>query len=179
MQQSISFSLIIIPLCQTKLENSSLNVISFSVRSSPARLSPPRPGRSFQNVSGKAFTSSVGKIVSNHLWQGFHLLNREDIFKPSLARFSPPRPGRSFSNLLMQGFHLLDRADRFQTFSGKTFTSSTGSPMNLATVSGVMPSGRRLRTPDMALLSKRPIFANIIKIVELRLGLGDSNRVCP
>ena len=109
MQQSISFSLIIIPLCQTKLENSSLNVISFSVKSSPARFSPPRPERSFQNVSGKAFTSSVGKIVSNHLWQGFHLLGREDIFKPSHARFSPPRPGRSFSNLLMQGFHLLDR----------------------------------------------------------------------
>ena len=125
MQQSISFSLIIIPLCQTKLENSSLNVISFSVKSSPARFSPPRPERSFQNVSGKAFTSSVGKIVSNHLWQGFHLLgreivssllwqgfdfiDREDRSKPSLARLSPPRPGRSFSNLLMQGFHLLDR----------------------------------------------------------------------
>ena len=93
MQQSISFSLIIIPLCQTKLENSSLNVISFSVKSSPARFSPPRPERSFQNVSGKAFTSSVGrsfqafsgkaltssigKIVPNLLWQGFHLLDRE------------------------------------------------------------------------------------------------------
>lgn len=143
MQQSISFSLIIIPLCQTKLENSSLNVISFSVRSSPARLSPPRPGRSFQNVSGKAFTSSVGKIVSSLLWQGFDFIDRED---------------------------------RFQTFSCKAFTSSTGSPINLATVSGVMPSGRRLRTPDMALLSKRPIFANIIKIVELKLGLGGSDR---
>ena len=77
MQQSISFSLIIIPLCQTKLENSSLNVISFSVKSSPARLSPPRPGRSFQTFSGKAFTSSIGKIVPNLLWQGFHLLDRE------------------------------------------------------------------------------------------------------
>lgn len=109
MQQSISFSLIIIPLCQTKLENSSLNVISFSVRSSPARFSPPRSERSLQKFSCKAFTSSTGQIASNHLWQGFHLLNREDIFKPSLARFSPPRPGRSFSNLLMQGFHLLDR----------------------------------------------------------------------
>ena len=109
MQQSISFSLIIIPLCQTKLENSSLNVISFSVKSSPARLSPPRPGRSFQKFSCKAFTSSVGKIASNLLWQGFHLLDRADrfqtisckaftsstgqiVFKPSHARFSPPRP---------------------------------------------------------------------------------------
>ena len=144
MQQSISFSLIIIPLCQTKLEKSSLNVISFSVRSSPARFSPPRSERSFQKFSCKAFTSSIGKI---------------------------------FSNLLWQGFHLLDRADRFQTFSCKVFTSSTGSPMHLATVSGGMPSGRRLRTPDMALLSKRPIFANIIKIVELTLGLGGSGRV--
>ena len=141
MQQSISFSLIIIPLCQTKLENSSLNVISFSVRSSPARFSPPRSERSFQNVSGKAFTSSVGKIVSNHLWQGFHLLGREIV-----------------SSLLWQGFDFIDREDRFQTFSCKAFTSSTGSPINLATVSGVMPSGRRLRTPDMALLSKRPIL---------------------
>ena len=141
MQQSISFSLIIIPLCQTKLENSSLNVISFSVRSSPGRFSPPRSERSLQKFSCKAFTSSVGQIVSNHLWQGFHLLNREDIFKPSRARFSPPRSGRSFSNFLLQGFHLLDRADRFQTFSCKVFTSSTGSPMHLATVSGGMPSG--------------------------------------
>ena len=81
------------------------------------------------------------------------------------------------SDLLLPGFDLLDRADRFQTFSCKAFTSSTGSPMHLATVSGVMPSGRRLRTPDMALLSKRPIFANIIKIVELKLGLGGSGRV--
>ena len=92
MQQSISFSLIIKPLCQTKLEKSSLNVISFSVRSSPARLSPPRPGRSFQNVSGKAFTSSVGKIFSNLLWQSFDLLGREIV-----------------SSLLWQGFDLLGR----------------------------------------------------------------------
>ena len=62
-------------------------------KTSLARLSPPRSGRSFQTISGKAFTSSTGQIV----------------FKPSLARLSPPRPGRSFSNLLMQGFHLLDR----------------------------------------------------------------------
>ena len=89
MQQSISFSLIIIPLCQTKLENSSLNVISFSVKSSPARFSPPRPERSFQNVSGKAFTSSVGKIFSNLLMQGFHLLNRKsDASCNSLRRYA-------------------------------------------------------------------------------------------
>lgn len=62
-----------------------------------------------QIFSCEAFTSSIGQIASEVLLQGFHLLNREDIFKPSLARFSPPRPGRSFSNLLMQGFHLLDR----------------------------------------------------------------------
>ena len=146
MQQSISFSLIIIPLCQTKLEKSSLNVISFSVRSSPARFSPPRSERSLQKFSCKAFTSSTWQIASN---------------------------------LLLQDFHLIDREDRFQTFSCKAFTSSIGSPINLATVSRVLPPARRLRTPDMALSSKRPIFANIIKIVELRLGLGDSNRVCP
>ena len=96
MQQSISFSLIIIPLCQTKLENSSLNVISFSVRSSPGRFSPPRPGRSFSNL----------------LMQGFHLLDRKDRFRSSLARLSPPRPGRSFSYLLWQGFDFIDREDR-------------------------------------------------------------------
>ena len=125
MQQSISFSLIIIPLCQTKLEKSSLNVISFSVRSSPARFSPPRSERSLQTFSCKVFTSSTGKIASEVLLQGFHLLDRADRFKPSHARFSPPRPGRSFqtfsskafsssvrqivSNLLWQCCHLLDR----------------------------------------------------------------------
>ena len=89
MQQSISFSLIIIPLCQTKLENSSLNVISFSVRSSPARFSPPRSERSFQTISGKAFTSSIGQIVSNLLWQGFHLLDRKsDASCNSLRRYA-------------------------------------------------------------------------------------------
>ena len=92
MQQSISFSLIIIPLCQTKLEKSSLNVISFSVRSSPARFSPPRQGRSFQTFSCRAFSSSTGQIDSNILLQGFHLLDRADRFKPFLP-----------------GFHLLDR----------------------------------------------------------------------
>ena len=110
MQQSISFSLIIIPLCQTKLEKSSLNVISFSVRSSPARLSPPRPGRSLQKFSCKAFTSLTGQIVSNLLMQGFHLLDRADRFQTfSYKVFTSSRPGRSFSNLLLQGFHLLDR----------------------------------------------------------------------
>lgn len=49
--------------------------------------------------------------------------------------------GKIASEVLLQGFHLLDRADRFQTFSCKVFTSSIGSPMNLATVSGGMPSG--------------------------------------
>ena len=120
MQQSISFSLIIIPLCQTKLENSSLNVISFSVKSSPARFSPPRSERSLQKFSCKAFTSSVEKIVSNLLWQGFHLLgreivssllwqgfdfiDREDRSKPSLARLSPPRPG--VRSILQQSLEL-------------------------------------------------------------------------
>ena len=160
MQQSISFSLIIIPLCQTKLENSSLNVISFSVRSSPARFSPPRSDRSFQTFSGKAFTSSTGQIVSNHLWQGFHLLNREDIFKPSLARFSPPRPGRSFSNLLMQGFHLLDRKSDASCNSLRRYAFWLKTPYT--------GYGTLVETPD---------FANIIKIVELRLGLGGSGRV--
>ena len=49
--------------------------------------------------------------------------------------------GKIASEVLLQGFDLLDRADRFHTFSGKVFTSSIGSPMNLATVSGGMPSG--------------------------------------
>lgn len=125
MQQSISFSLIIIPLCQTKLENSSLNVISFSVRSSPARFSPPRSERSLQKFSCKAFTSSTGQIVSNHLWQGFHLLgreivssllwqgfdfiDREDRSKPSLARLSPPRPG--VRSILQQSLELCPLAE--------------------------------------------------------------------
>ena len=109
MQQSISFSLIIIPLCQTKLEKSSLNDISFSVRSSPARFSPPRSERYFQTVSGKAFTSSIGQIASEVLLQGFHLLDRADRFQTFSCKVFTSSIGKIFSNLLMQGFHLLDR----------------------------------------------------------------------
>ena len=77
-----------------------------------------------QIFSREVFTSSVGKIVPKRLWQGFHLLGREIV-----------------SSLLWQGFDFIDREDRFQTFSCKAFTSSTGSPMHLATVSGGIPSG--------------------------------------
>ena len=45
-----------------------------------------------QIFSCEVFTTSVGKIASNLLLQGFHLLDRADRFKPSLP-----------------GFHLLDR----------------------------------------------------------------------
>ena len=49
-----------------------------------------------QIFSCEVFTSSVGKIASEVLLQGFHLLDREDRFKPSLARLSPPRSGDRF-----------------------------------------------------------------------------------
>ena len=145
-----------------------------------------------QIFSWEVFTSSVGKIASEVLLQGFHLLGRKDRFRSSLARLSPPQSGRYFQTfsgkvftsstgqIVFKPSHARfspPRPERsLQKFSCKAFTSSTGSPMNLATVSGGMPSGWRLRTPDMALSSKRPIFANIIKIVELRLGLGGSDR---
>ena len=82
-----------------------------------------------QIFSRKAFTSSVGKIVPNLLWQGFHLLDRKsDASCNSLRRYA---------------------------FWLKT---------------PYIGYGALVETPD---------FANIIKIVELRLGLRDSNRVCP
>ena len=58
-------------------------------KTSLARLSPPRSGRSFQTISGKAFTSAIGKIFSNLLMQGFHLLDRKsDASCNSLRRYA-------------------------------------------------------------------------------------------
>ena len=76
----------------------------------------------------------MGAIFLEYLLiQGIHLTVRLVRFRPSSARLSPPRPGRSF-----------------QTFSCKDFTSSIGSPMHFATVSGAMPSARRLLASDNA-----------------------------
>ena len=76
----------------------------------------------------------MGAIFLDYLLiQGIHLTVWLVRFRPSSARLSPPRPGRSF-----------------QTFSCKDFTSSIGSPMHFATVSGAMPSARRLLASDNA-----------------------------
>ena len=78
-------------------------------RSSLARLSPPRSERSLQKFSCKAFTSSIGKIFSNLLWQGFHLLDRADRFQTFSCKVFTSSTGKIASEVLLQGFHLLDR----------------------------------------------------------------------
>ena len=70
--------------------------------------------------------------------------------------------GKIASEVLMQGFHLLDRKSDASCNSLRRYAFWLKTPY--------IGYGALVETPD---------FANIIKIVELRLGLGDSNRVCP
>ena len=70
--------------------------------------------------------------------------------------------GQIASEVLLQGFHLLDRKSDASCNSLRRYAFWLKTPY--------IGYGALVETPD---------FANIIKIVELRLGLGDSNRVCP
>ena len=70
--------------------------------------------------------------------------------------------GQIASEVLLQGFDLLDRKSDASCNSLRRYAFWLKTPY--------IGYGALVETPD---------FANIIKIVELRLGLGDSNRVCP
>ena len=86
--------------------------------------------------------------------------------------------GQIASEVLLQGFDLLDRANRFKPFLPGFHLLDRKSD---ASCNSLRRYAFWLKTPYIGYgaLVETPDFANIIKIVELRLGLGDSNRVCP